>query len=69
MKQAEIKLYEMMAKRDIRTIKELSKKTGVTERIISGILNKKTTGLRLSTIVKFCEVLDCSLEELIVLPD
>lgn len=69
MPQAEIKLYELMAKRNIRTIKELAGMAKLQDRIISDILNGKKKGLRLDTIAKLCMALNCKVDELIVLPN
>jgi len=67
--QAEIKLLEMMARRNIRQIKEVSRLTGLHERIISDIIHGRKKGLRLDTIVKLCVALDCKVHELIVLEE
>lgn len=58
-----------MAKRNIRTIKELAGMAKLQDRIISDILNGKKKGLRLDTIAKLCMALNCKVDELIVLPN
>lgn len=65
--QAEIKLLEMMARKNVRQIKELSRMTGITEKVISDILKGNKQGLRLDTIAKLCTALECKVNELIVL--
>lgn len=69
MQQAEIKLLEMMARNNMRQIKELAQKADLSEVIISKILKGKKQGLRLDTISKLCMALNCKVEELIVLPE
>ena len=67
--QAEIKLLEMMARKNIRQIKEVSRLTGINERVIADIIHGRKKGLRLDTIAKLCKALDCKIHELIVLED
>lgn len=62
----EIKLLELMAKNNIRQVKQLSEKSKVTEQTISNFLNGKNKALRLDTIAKLCKALDCRIDELIV---
>jgi putative transcriptional regulator len=69
MQQAEIKLLEMMARQNIRQIKELAQKANISESIVAKILHGKKKGLRLDTITKLCVALDCRVDELIVLPE
>lgn len=69
MPQADIKLLELMAKRNIRQAKEMAEKAELSDRIILDILNGKKKGLRLDTIVKLCKALECRVDELIVLPE
>jgi putative transcriptional regulator len=65
MPQVEIKLLEMMARKNIRQIKELHEMTGISRTIISNLLNGNQNSLRLDTIVKICQTLDCEIGELI----
>jgi putative transcriptional regulator len=63
----EIKLLELMAKNNIRQIKQLSKKSKVSEQTISNFLNGKNKAMRLETIAKLCKALNCELGELIII--
>jgi putative transcriptional regulator len=63
----EVHLLEMMAKRNIRTIKELSQKTGLSRKPISVVLNNKTHRMHTDTIAKLCVALDCEIGDLLVL--
>lgn len=64
---ADIKLFEMMARKNIRTIKELHESTGVSRIVISELLSGERKGIRLDTIARLCEALECEIGELIVL--
>lgn len=61
-----INLYEVMAKRDIRTIADLSERSGLSRKAISKILNGQTTRIDLDTLYKLCKTLDCKVNDLII---
>lgn len=61
-----IKLFEMMAKRNIRTIEEMSKKSELSRKSISKILGGEVNKIHLDTIYKICRALDCEVGDLIV---
>ena len=63
----EIKLLEMMARNNIRQIKELHEITGISRTIISNLLNGNKSGIRLDTLAKLCEALDCEIGDLVVM--
>ena len=63
----EIKLYEMMGKRNIRTIEELKTKTGLSRKAISTALNNKNHRMHTDTIAKLCMALDCEIGDLLVI--
>lgn len=63
----EIRLLEMMAKKNIRQIKELHEMTGLSRSIISDLLNGNKRSIRLETIEKLCVALDCKIGDLIVI--
>lgn len=62
----EVRLLEMMAKKNIRQIKELHEMTGLSRTIISDLINGNKRSIRLETIEKLCKALDCSIGDLIV---
>jgi len=64
---AEIKLLEVMAKKEIRTIEEVHKKSGLSRKAISKIINKETKRINTDTIAKLCKALGCEIHELIVI--
>jgi putative transcriptional regulator len=64
--QIEIKLLELMAKNNIRTIADLHERTGISRTTISLILDGKKKSLFFSTMATLCEVLNCDLHELLV---
>lgn len=53
-----IELDVMMARRKMR-LKELSKQVGITEVNLSKLKNAHVKAVKLSTLDKLCEVLDC----------
>ncbi|MEZ8018415.1 transcriptional regulator [Vibrio lentus] len=53
-----INLDIMMAKRKMR-LKTLAKEVGITEANLSVLKNGKAKAVRLSTLDKLCEVLEC----------
>ncbi|QFI38521.1 helix-turn-helix transcriptional regulator [Moritella marina ATCC 15381] len=53
-----INLDVMMAKRKMR-LKSLAQEVGITEANLSILKNGKAKAVRLSTLDKLCEVLDC----------
>ena len=63
----EIKLLEVMAKREIRTIEEVHKRSGLSRKAVSKIINKETKRISTDTIAKLCNALDCDVDELIVI--
>lgn len=65
----EIRLLELMGRNNIRQIKQLSRLTNLNERVLSDIVNGKKKGLRLDTIATLCEVLDCRVDELLVIKE
>jgi putative transcriptional regulator len=65
-KNIEIRLLEMMARKNVRQIKELHEMTGISRTIISNLLNGNQESLRLTTIERLCRSLECDIGELIV---
>ncbi|MBA2878006.1 putative transcriptional regulator [Anoxybacillus kamchatkensis] len=63
----EVKLFEMMARNNIRQIKELHEMTGISRTVISDLLNGNKRAIRLDTIARLCEALNCSIGDLIVI--
>jgi putative transcriptional regulator len=62
----EIKLHELMARQNIRTIVDLSEKSDVNVLTLSRIINRKNKSMQLKTIAKLCKTLDCEINDLIV---
>ena len=62
----EIKLFEMMGKRNIRSASKLAEMSGLSGEHIRRIINNKVSSVKLDTIIKLCEALECEIEELIV---
>ena len=53
-----IHLDVMLARRKMR-LKELSAHIGISEQALSPIKTGKVKGMRFSTLIKICDVLDC----------
>ncbi len=67
MPKAKLNLYEVMAKRNIRTIADVAKRSGLSRKAVSAAINNKTQRISLVTIAKLCDGLDCTVNELIKL--
>lgn len=65
MAEVRIKLLEVMAKKRIRYVQDLAKMTNLSPKILYDLVNDKKRSIRLDTIVRLCEALDCEIEELI----
>lgn len=63
----EVHLLEMMARKNIRTIRELSERTGLSRKPISEVINNQTKRMKTDTIAKLCAALDCEIGDLLVL--
>lgn len=66
MEHMEVKLLELMGKNNIRTIKELHEKTGISRTIISDLLNGNERSIQFKTISKLCAALNCKIGDLII---
>ncbi|WP_017728538.1 helix-turn-helix domain-containing protein [Halalkalibacterium ligniniphilum] len=69
MENIEFRLLEQMAKNNIRQIKELHEKSGVSRTTISALLSGEKIAIRLDTVVRLCKALDCTIGDLIVVVD
>lgn len=63
----EVRLLEMMARKNIRRIEDLHKLTGISRTTIRQILDGKKNALYFDTIAIICEKLECKIDELIVM--
>ena len=54
-----VKVFEMMAKRGIRTRKNLANKMEITESNVGRIVNGEIKAIRLDTLEKLCLALNC----------
>jgi len=61
-----VNLLQLMLDNDIRTIKELSEKTGISLKTLYSMSNEKTTRLDFKTITKLCEFFGFEIGELLV---
>ena len=59
-----IHLRELMWQKNISATK-INRETGLSTTIISQIINGKHTNIRLETVDKLCEVLDCRIQDLL----
>lgn len=67
--EVQIKLLEMMARNNIRTIEDLHQKTKLNRATIQRILEGKKKSLYFETIGTLCKTLHCRIEELIVIKE
>jgi putative transcriptional regulator len=63
----EINLQEYMAKARVKTITDLSEKTGISRTVLYDLSNGYKRAVRLDTLVRICTVLNCEIGDLIVL--
>jgi putative transcriptional regulator len=63
----QVKLLEMMARNNIRRIEDLHNMTGISRTTIRQILDGEKKSLYFHTIGTLCKVLNCRIEELIVI--
>ena len=61
----EIQLNVMMARRNI-SLNELAERVGITPANLSILKNNKAKAIRVSTLEAICEVLNCSVADLLV---
>ncbi len=61
-----IKLQYVMLDRKIKSVAELSRETGINENTIAKLVNEKNLeSLKLETLFKLCNYLNCPLNNLI----
>ena len=54
-----VKLAVKMAEQQIRTIAELSRRTGLARQTLTALWRNSTRGISLETLDKLCEALGC----------
>jgi putative transcriptional regulator len=65
MADVQIKLLEVMAKKKIRYVRDVAKMTNLSPTVLYDLVNDKKRAIRLDTIARLCEALDCEIGELI----
>lgn len=63
----EINLRYLMARKKVKNVKELSGITGISKTVLYDIANEYKRSIRLDTLLRICEALDCEIGELIVI--
>jgi len=66
MPKIKVNLLQLMLNNDIRTIKELSEKTGISLKTLYSMSNEKTTRMDFNTIIKLCEFFECEISDLLI---
>lgn len=69
MRRVSVNLYSLMAKKDIRTVKEVADKTGISSKALYKIINAQTRRIDFETIDKLCAFFNCRIGELLVFED
>lgn len=67
--EVQIKLLEMMARNNVRSIEDLHNMTGLSRTTISQILNQEKKSLYFETIGILCDKLHCRIDELLVIKE
>jgi DNA-binding Xre family transcriptional regulator len=62
----EFNLYELMAKKKIRTIKELEQQSGISQPVLSAMINGKKN-FYFETVARLCNFFGCRIDELVTL--
>lgn len=66
----EVRLAEMMAKRKVRSITELSRRTGLARNTLAALWYGKAKGVNFPTLNALCKALECQPGDLLVyVPD
>lgn len=63
----EINLHELMGRKKIRHISELSEATNISPTVLYDLSNGYKRSVRLDTLVRICKVLDCEIGDLVVI--
>lgn len=63
----DINLQLLMARKKIKSVKDLSKLTGISPTILYDLSNEYKRSVRLDTLVKICRVLECEIGELVAI--
>lgn len=63
----EINLRELMARKKVKSVKELSEITKISLTVLYDLSNEYKRSVRLDTLVRICKALDCEIGELIEL--
>lgn len=62
-----INLHELMGRKDMRHITELSAATSISPTVLYDLSNGNKRSVRLDTLVRICKVLECDIGELVVI--
>lgn len=62
-----IRLEDLMWEKRVKSINSLSTATEISRQTLHRIYNNESDGIRLETIEKLCNYLDCEIEELLVI--
>ena len=64
-----IKLQDMMWRRQIQSIAELSRNAGVSKQTVDELYNRpdQVSGIQIETLDRLCRALSCNVEDLILL--
>jgi DNA-binding Xre family transcriptional regulator len=58
-------LEELMWQSRIKSIHQLSEKTGISRETLTAIKDNKRESVRLGTLIKLCDHLNCSINDLL----
>lgn len=61
-----VNLLQLMLDKNIKTVKEVSDKTGITLKTLYSMSNEKTTRMDFKTLIKLCEFFECEIKDLLV---
>lgn len=61
-----IRLEDLMWENRIKSINQLSEKTGIARATLTRLKKQKSQGINTETLVKLCEFFSCELDELLL---
>lgn len=67
MRKLRVNIYPLMAAKNIRTVTEVARNIGMSNKAMYEIINGKTTRIDFETIAKLCYFFECDINDLFVL--
>lgn len=69
MRKLKVNIFNLMASKNIRTVAEVSRNTGISSKALYDIINGKTRRIDFDTIEKLCCFFNCEVGDLLKLEE